>query len=71
MSEWSADGIQFYNRVHESWWALSQDPSNATWSMLEEEWDAYEDKTNFGHSSRRKKNDDEEPEDSKHVANEN
>jgi hypothetical protein len=31
--------------------------------MLEEEWVAYEDGTNFGHSSRRKKNEHEEPED--------
>ena len=31
--------------------------------MLEEEWAAYEDKTNFGHSSRRKKNEHKEPED--------
>ena len=44
MSGWSADGIQFYNKVRDSWRALSQDQSDATWSMLEEEWAAYEDK---------------------------
>ncbi len=63
MSGWSADGIQFYNKVRDGWRALSQDQSNPTWSMLEEEWAAYEDTTNFGHSSRRKKNGHEEPED--------
>jgi hypothetical protein len=42
---------------------LSQDQSNPTWSMLEEEWAVYEDKTNFGHSSRRKKNEHDRPED--------
>ena len=57
---WSTDGIHFYNSVRESWWALSKD---TTWTILEEEWAAYEDKTNFGHSSRRKKNEHEEPED--------
>jgi hypothetical protein len=31
--------------------------------MLEEEWATYEDKTNFGHSSRRKKNEEPDPED--------
>jgi len=51
ISGWSTDGIQFFNRVH------------STWTMLEEEWVAYEDKTNFGHSSRRKKNEHEEPKD--------
>ena len=30
---------------------------------MEEEWAAYEDKTNFSHSSRRKKNEHKEPED--------
>lgn len=63
MSGWSADGIQFYNKVRDSWRALSLDQSNPTWSMLEEEWATYEDKTNFGRSSRRKKNEHEEPED--------
>jgi len=38
MSGWSADGIQFYNKVRDSWRALSLDQSNPTWSMLEEEW---------------------------------
>jgi hypothetical protein len=60
MSGWSTDGIQFFNRVRESWRDLSKD---STWTMLEEEWAAYEDKTNFGHSSRRKKNEHEETED--------
>ncbi len=60
MSGWSTDGIHFYNSVPESWRALSTD---TTWTILEEEWAAYEDKTNFGHSSRRKKNEREEPED--------
>jgi hypothetical protein len=63
MSGWSADGIQFYNKVRDGWRALSQDQSNNTRSLLEEEWAAYEDKTNFGRSSRRKKNKHEEPED--------
>ena len=63
MSGWSADGIQFYNKVRDSWRALSLDQSNPTWSMLEEEWAAYEDKTNLCRSSRRKKNEHEEPED--------
>jgi len=60
MSGWSTDGIQFSNRVHECWRDLSKD---FTWTTLEEEWAAYEDKTNFGHSSRRKKNEHKEPED--------
>ena len=38
MLGWSTDGIQFYNSVHESWWALSKD---TTWTILEEEWAAY------------------------------
>jgi hypothetical protein len=60
MSGWSKDGIQFYDSVRASWRALSQD---TTWTYFEEEWAAYEDKTNFGHSSRRKKEEHEEPED--------
>ena len=56
----STDGIEFFNRVRGSWRDLSKD---STWTMLEEEWAAYEDKTNFGHSSRRKKNEHEEPKD--------
>ena len=60
MSGWSTDGIHFYNSVRASWRALSQD---TTWTTFEEEWAAYEDKTNFGHSSRRKKDEHEEPED--------
>ena len=63
MSGWSADGIQFYTKVRDTWRALSQDPGNTTWRMLEEEWATYEDKTNFGHSSRRKKNEEPDPED--------
>ena len=63
MSGWSADGIQFYTKVRDTWRALSQDPGNTTWRMLEEEWATYEDKTNFGHSSRRKKNEEPNPED--------
>ena len=39
---------------------LSKD---STWTTLEEEWAANEDKTNVGHSSRRKKNEHKEPED--------
>ncbi len=54
MSGWSNDGIQFYNSVCASWRALSQD---TTWTTFEEEWAAYKDKTNFGHSSRREKDD--------------
>jgi len=60
MSGWSNDGIHFYDSVRASWRALSQD---TTWTILEEEWAAYEDETNFGHSSRRKKEAHEEPED--------
>ena len=60
MPGWSTDGIQFFNRVRGSWRDLSKD---STWTMLEEEWVAYEDGTSFGHSSRRKKNEHEEPED--------
>jgi hypothetical protein len=60
MSGWSTDGIQFFNRVRESWRDL---PKDTMWTILEEEWAAYEDKTNFGHSSRRKKNEHEEPKD--------
>jgi len=60
MSGWSTDGIHFYNSVRASWRALSQD---TTWTTFEEEWAAYEDKTNFGHSSRRKKDEHEVPED--------
>ena len=63
MSGWSADGIQFYTKVRDNWRALSQDLGNTTWRMLEEEWATYEDKTNFGHSSRRKKNEEPDPED--------
>jgi hypothetical protein len=48
MSGCSTDGVQFFNRVRGSWRDLSKD---STWTMLEEEWAAYEDKTNFGHSS--------------------
>ena len=33
------------------------------WTMLEQEWVAYEDKKKFGQSSRNKKNEQEEPED--------
>ena len=71
MSGWSADGIQFYNKVRDSWRALSQDQSDATWSKLEEEWAAYEDKTNFGHSSRRKRTEHEEPEDDYYYGGDN
>ena len=60
MSGWSTDGIHFYNSVRASWRALSQD---TTWTILEEEWAAYEDKTNFGHSSRRKKDEQNKPDD--------
>ena len=60
MSGWSTDEIHFYNSVRASWRALSKE---TTWSTLEEEWAKYEEKTNFGHSSRRKKVEQEEPED--------
>lgn len=60
MSGWSTDGIHFYNSVRASWRALSEE---TTWKNLEEEWTVYEDKTNFGHSTRRKTGEHEEPED--------
>ena len=60
MSGWSTEGIQFYNKVRDSWRALTKE---TTWTTLDEEWAKYEEKTNFGHSSRRKKDEHEEPED--------
>ncbi len=60
MSGRSTDGIHFYNSVRASWWALSEE---TTWKNLEEEWTVYEDKTNFGHSTRRKMGEHKEPED--------
>ncbi len=53
---WSNEGIEFYKRVHECWCELSEEIEYNTWTMLQEAWATYKEKTNFCHSSRRKKN---------------
>ncbi len=60
MSGWNTDGIRFYDSVVLSWRALLKDPA---WIILEDEWKLYEEKTNFGHSIRRKKDEHNEPDD--------
>ena len=60
MSGWNTDGIQFYNSVIARWRALLED---TVWTLLEEEWKSYENKTTFGHSSRRMKDEQNEPDD--------
>ena len=60
MSGWNNDGILFYNGVVARWRALLEDTA---WTLLEEEWKSYENKTTFGHSSRRMKDEQNELDD--------
>ena len=60
MSGWNNDGILFYNGVVARWRALLED---TVWTLLEEEWKSYENKTTFGHSSRRMKDEHHEQDD--------
>ncbi len=55
-SGWNNEGIEFYKRVHECWCELSEESEYDTWTMLQEAWATYKEKTNFHNSSRRKKN---------------
>ena len=61
--DWSNKGIEFYKKVHACWCELSGESEYYnTWTMLHDSWATYKEKTNFGHSSRRKKNVHEETE---------
>lgn len=60
MSGWNNDGILFYNCVVARWRALL---NKTGWTTLEEEWKLYENKTTFGHSSRRSKDEQNELDD--------